>query len=172
MFAIELLLVALLTVILFALRKEEHASRKESMPSGKIEKYWDGSERRRHVRLEVLLNVRYSVKKNHELKGAVAKDICERGIRLLVDKKLERGVILDIEIPPDPSDGPIFIEGMVLWSNEARGHGHGADKRMFHVGIKFLKVKKGSEASLNGLISILESNLKTYKISNGVSVNT
>ena len=172
MLIIELLLIALLTMILFALRKEENAAKKRGMPQASIERYWDGAERRRHVRLEASFGVRYSIKKGRDLNGGMSKDICERGMRILADKKLERGTVLGIEISQGPSDGPILVEGMVLWSNEARGQERDTDKRMFHVGIKFLGVKKGSKVNFDRLIRSLESRLKMDKISDGISVNT
>ena len=164
---IELLFIVVLIMILCVLRREESVLKKERMPRGKIEKYWDGSERRRHVRLKPLLDVRYHIGKSPVAGGVVLQDISECGIRLLIDKKLEHGTVLGIEIVQPSPYKNIVIQGLVVWCNEAKGKDKTIDKRLFHVGVKFLKVKGDSLIDFEDLIGSLEEGLKQKSISDG-----
>jgi hypothetical protein len=167
---IELLLIALLVLMFVLLRVEEIALKRARMPRGKIEKYWDGSERRRHVRLRPLLEVRYRIGKTPSAGGVVLKDISECGLRLLVDKKLERGTTLDVELQQPSPYRAIPIHGVVVWCNEAKDKGENPEKRLFHVGIRFLKVKGAALIDFENLIRSLEEGLKEKSVSDGNTV--
>jgi c-di-GMP-binding flagellar brake protein YcgR len=85
--------------------------------------------------------VAYGVEKRPHLKnnGRTA-NISEGGMKLLMDEKLPKGTILNLELElPDPKK-TIKIEGEVVWSDEAE-KAEGSDKRLFHSGIKLLAIK-------------------------------
>ncbi len=163
----ELLLIAILLMILFVLRGEESALRKTRMPQGRLERYWDGSERRRHVRMDTVLNIKYQIEKNRPASGVTAHDISERGIRLLIDKKLERGTVIDMEILQNGTGKSIRIKGVVVWCNEAREQGKDVDKRLFHTGVKFIEVTRDSFAAFEELMCSLEEDLKVKSGADG-----
>ncbi len=166
------LLIIILAFVLFSVRREESRIRAEKMPRGKVEKYWGGAERRRHVRFDALLDVRYTMKKGSSANNAKSKDISKSGVRLLVDKKLEQGAILYIDVLQGGQAAPISLEGIVVWCNEAKDKPPDTDKRLFHAGIELTMIADGSRQVFTDLISSLGEGQKANRVPDGRPLST
>lgn len=167
---LEFLLIVLLCAILFFVRREESAAKCRTMPRGMMERYWDGRERRRYVRFSTEMDVRYQIKKGAATKAGSSNDISESGARLLIDQKLERGAVLEMEILHKGASLPVCVEGVVVWCNEAKAEEKMSDKRLFHIGVRFLKVKGGSQRGFEKLMGFIEGRLRGDQAPDGVAL--
>jgi c-di-GMP-binding flagellar brake protein YcgR len=166
-----ILLILGLLILLVSIRLEESKSKRENMPRGTIEKYWDGSERRRFVRFDSALDLKYQVRKTSRADAGRIRDISDGGLRMLADQRLESGTLIGIEIDV-PDGASIRLEGIVVWCNEAKGKTAAGDRRLFHVGVRFLEVKKESNYRFKKLMLSLEEVLRKRAVPDGFSVDT
>jgi hypothetical protein len=169
MLVIELILIAILVLLFFFVRSEEAIRAKAQMPHGKLERFWDGGERRRHVRMRPLLDVKFEVERSTPERSARLKDISECGARLLIDMKLESGTSLNLEIAQPSPYRNIRIRGKVVWCNEARG-AMVDGKRLFHIGVRFAKVSGDTVLDFHTLMESMEEALREKNISDGNTV--
>ena len=165
------LAIIVLSIILYLIHKEDLKSKADRMARGEVEKYWNGAERRRHVRFDASIKVRYTLKRSSPDGDAVSRDISEGGIRLLVDKKLERGTILNLRIANGPQAQPISLEGVIVWCNEARDKKDSDGRRLFHIGVKLTRIEKGSRDIFYGMIRSFEERLNTTTAPDGLAVS-
>lgn len=102
---------------------------------GKGIKQVTAAEKRQYVRLTTQVHVRYKVPGMIEGEAETI-DISGTGMRLVLDTKLERGVIeLEIDLPDQ--DKPIFTLGKVIWCKLS-----GAKvKGQFEIGVQFAGMK-------------------------------
>lgn len=149
---VGLFFILLLSMILYLLYKNEFAVAKNGRHHAKIEEYWTGKERRKYTRFKKTLDVIYTVAKKPRLSNnGHTIDISEGGMKLLLDEKLTKGIIMDlkISIPGSPQDAE--VEGEVVWCEEA-SHDEASGKRHFCHGIKFLAIKEPSGKHLSDYI--------------------
>jgi len=138
----ELLLVLLLTMILFMLYRIDLTGVKDRPPYAVLKEYWKGKERREHVRFNKALEVEYIVeKKTHLRSNGKTVDISQGGMRLLVDEKFAKGVILDLKMKLPKTNRVVEVEGEVVWSEDAETDDP-SGKRFFYAGVKFLGIKE------------------------------
>lgn len=157
---IELLFILLLAMILFSLHINEGASAKRSLPRAIMEEYWDGRERRKHVRFKKCLEITYIVKKGaNSKKGGETMDISEGGIKLLLDEKLNKGMVLDLIIELPDSKRTAEVEGEVVWSEDVKEK-DASGKRLFYSGVMFSAIKDPSGRSIIDYIRSLALDLK------------
>lgn len=148
---VELLFIFVLAGLLIMLYKSERISLKKLIPKARVEEYWSGRERRQHVRLDKKIDVNYIISKKPLLKkDGMTVNISEGGMKLLLDEKLAKGTILDLELPLQ-GEKRMVIEGEVIWSDEAKDVAS-PEKRLFHSGIKFLSVKAPPDVKLGDYI--------------------
>ena len=151
---IELLFIVMLAMILFMISRDERSLSRARLHKARVEEYWDGKERRRHVRFKKNLEVTYRVQNKPNLKNGKTIDISESGVKLLLDEKLAEGttVVLQIFIPD--SKKIEAVEGKIVWSRELKAE-DSLGRRLFHSGIKFLAAKKPSSTNLASYIRSL-----------------
>ena len=139
---LELLFIVLLAMVLFIVYRGERLSGKSRAPHAIVEEYWDGKDRRQHVRFEKTLEVNYAVrKKPHLASNGKTVDISEGGMKLLMDAKLPIGTILDLRIELPNLKKISEVEGTIVWCEDAEGE-DASGKRFFHSGIKFSAIKE------------------------------
>lgn len=138
---LELLFIVILSMILFMIYRNERVLLKHVTPSAKLEEYWNGEERRRHLRFKEVLEVMYIVEKRPHLKNGKTVNISEGGIKLLLDEKLAKGAILDLKIALPNSKEVAEIEGEVVWSSDSQDKDP-SGKRQFHSGVSFLAMRE------------------------------
>ena len=147
--AAELLFIVLLSMMLFMVYKNERTSAKKSLPRAKAEEYWNGKERRRHVRFKEALELTYMIERKPHLKHGRTVNISEGGLKLVLAEKLATGTIMDLRIalPNSKKNTEIEIEGDVVWSGDAKDE-EGSGKRLFYSGIKFFAIPEPSGTDL------------------------
>ena len=143
---IEILCVFILTMTLSALTLDERRKRKTNLRQIKVKGYWEGEERRAINRFDVCLGVKYST--NGKFARVKSVNMSTRGIRLLLDEKLEKGAPLRMEIKIPTKKETVKTTGEVAWSEESGEDEKGSPKRLFNTGIKFLKVRADDEKKL------------------------
>lgn len=145
----ELLFIGLLSIMFFMIYKNEKASAKRSVPRAKAEEYWDGIERRRHVRFKKAVELTYTIEKRPHLKQTKTVDISEGGLKLVLAEKLAVGAIVDLRmtLPGSEKNTEVEVEGEVVWSSDAKAE-EGSGKRLFYSGIKFFAIPEPSATDL------------------------
>ena len=148
---IEILCVVILAMILSTVFFDERKNRKANLRPMKVKGYWEGDNRRSIGRFNVCLGVKYST--NGKFARVKSVDISTRGIRLLLDEKLEKGVPLRMEIKIPTKKETIKTTGEVAWSEESNEDKSGSSKRLFNTGIKFFRVQANDEKKLFDFIN-------------------
>lgn len=140
------LCVLILAIILSMVLSDDRKKQRNLMRPVKLKGYWDGKERRNTDRLNVSLKVKYSI--NGKSARVKAVDISTKGIRLLLDEKIEKGSALSMEIELPGRAGMMKLAGEAMWSNEAVQNKKQNAKRLFGTGIKFINPDQKNEKEL------------------------
>ncbi|MBU4311391.1 MAG: PilZ domain-containing protein [Candidatus Omnitrophica bacterium] len=137
----------LLTLILMLLWKEEKAFRK-NLTYGLASKYWALRERRRYVRFDDEVKIRYNLVRNSR-NSLLSKtsNISKKGLCLITYEKFKKKTYLDLELDVPGFSKPVKLVGQVAWLKELKNR-DAADRRLFYVGIRFSKIKPECEAIL------------------------
>ena len=143
---IEILGVLMLATILLTLFLDERNGRLESMHKVKLKGYWEGPERRSVERFDITLDVRYFMDGGSA--GTKSVDISTKGIRLLLDEKLEKGMPIKMEIKLPSQTDIIKVQGDIVWTEESPEDEKDSEKRMFNTGIKFTNLHSAEEKKL------------------------
>ncbi|MFC1576463.1 PilZ domain-containing protein [Candidatus Omnitrophota bacterium] len=133
--AIQALCILVLIMIFATLiidQKKNHSREKRLV---KLQGYWDGSERRTTERLNISLPVKYNI--NGIASECKSMDLSARGIRLLLDERLETGTSLLIEIQLPEQERPVRAKGDIVWMKESTADDTASEKRLFNTGIQF-----------------------------------
>ena len=137
---VEFLIVAVLMLVLIALYVDEYRTRYQRVSVGRMAGYWNGEERRRYIRVDATLLVRYEIEKKPRLTASVlTKNIGTGGILIETSEKLPIETLLGLEIDVPDQRKPIIADGKVVWIKERPETDH-AGKRMFNTGIKFVNM--------------------------------
>ncbi|UCD55538.1 MAG: PilZ domain-containing protein [Candidatus Omnitrophota bacterium] len=144
--AIESLIILICVMIFSTLIIDEKKHRRREMRAVKLKGFWDGSERRTVDRLNVTLEVKYSV--NAKVVISKSADISTKGIRILLDEKIEKTTPLRLEIKIPNQNRIIKADGEVVWSEESIEDEKIAAKRLFNTGIKFSSFQNADEKKL------------------------
>jgi c-di-GMP-binding flagellar brake protein YcgR len=120
---------------------EESKIKKSKITRGAVKEYWNGQERRKSLRINASLVVRYSIEKRYSINSGKMKDVSSGGMRLILNEKLkeEAFILLEFDLP----DGKEIIkaEGKVIWSSGEFGERDESGKRLFQTGIQFVNIK-------------------------------
>jgi c-di-GMP-binding flagellar brake protein YcgR len=137
--------------MLIYILREESKERKKAEPIGKLEEYWDGKERRRAVRVDTTLNVRYRILKTKAAqRRSLSENISRLGACLLLDEKLSQGTLLELEIELPTPPSSLFTKARVVWTKESPLQM--IEKRNFHTGVEFLDTDHQSQEKLSSFI--------------------
>jgi len=142
----EVLCILVLAMILSTAIIEEKGKRRKSLRPIKLEGYWNGRERRSAERLNVTLDVRYSI--YGKTVKANSADLSTSGIRLILDEKIEKGSTLQMEIQLPGMNRSIKSNGEVAWSKESFEDEKNVPKRFFNTGIRFVRLDKEDQKNL------------------------
>lgn len=105
-----------------------------------------GEERREMLRTDITAEVIYNILGEPEAKHKCrSNDISGSGIRLIIDEKLAKGVILEMEINI-PELEPIFTRGEVVWVGEISLRED--DKGPFAAGVRFIDIEPADQKRL------------------------
>lgn len=116
-------------------------------------------ERRKFARLNVSVEIvcRICQDKKDELK-LTSRDISLAGIRVLMDKALAPGTLLELELRFSQGGEPIVVVGEVVWQNYTKIN----NRDLYETGIKFTNIylanqEKLREAMLDYIKQILKN---------------
>lgn len=150
----EILFIALLVMIFLMLRTSEKSFVKNNKPHAEVEEYWNGKERREHVRFKKTLPVTYTVQKQPHLKSnGRTVDVSQGGMKLLLAEKLQKGTIIDLTVELPNIKDAAELEGQIAWSEEITNK-DSSGKRLFCSGVKFSAIK---EPSGNSFLNYMRS---------------
>ena len=144
----EILFILVLALILFSLYRNERILSKSVLPQAGVEEFWNGPERRKHIRFRKKLVVSYRVVKHPHIKNRCRTiDISEGGMKLIINEKLDKGTMLDIKISIPESGKNIDAEGGVAWTEDMPER-DAFGRRLFFAGIKFSAINEPNGSSL------------------------
>lgn len=136
-----LFLILLFLVLIIFIRSERSNSRID-LPHALLEEYWNGRERRQHIRFQKKLEVIYTLgKKAHAKKNGNTLDISEGGAKLMLNEKLAPGTIMDLKVAVPNSAITAEMESEVVWSEDASSPDN-SGRRVFYSGVEFLAMKE------------------------------
>ena len=153
LFFIELLIIAILIMTLSTLIFDERKNRLRDMRVVKLKGYWEGDERRSVGRFNVNLEVKYFT--NGIPIYSKSADISTKGIRLLLDEKIQKNTPLRLEIKLPNQRRMIKATGEVVWSAESEEDKDLSAKRLFNTGIKFSKFRDDNKKTLFDFVRAL-----------------
>jgi len=92
-------------------------------------------ERRKFIRLDATIDVKYKILKIGKKGEAVSKNISGEGIRLSLDEEIPPAsiLLLEMKIPVYPES--ITAKGIVVWSKKSE-----SEIKKFEIGVKFIKI--------------------------------
>ena len=147
MLSAYMLALILLLIILFLLWNEELRLRK-NITHGLASKYWILRERRRFVRFKQELKIRYNLKqKPYDLQPSKSVNVSRKGLCLITYEKLKEKTFLELELELPDFSRPVKLIGQVAWTKDMQEQDE-KGRRLFSVGIRFLKINPSSEAVL------------------------
>jgi len=119
-------------------------------------------ERRRYVRLNIPLEVSYSIPGREAVRRkSITKDVSPNGARFAVEEELPKGTVLDINIKIPTSLKPIPIKARIVWSKKESGQG----KNTYDAGFEFVQIPEESKQKLfQYLCNLMYDQLKNLNI--------
>lgn len=102
-------------------------------------------ERRKFVRLDARVRVKYRVLKKGRTQESFTKDLSGGGIRLSINEKLAVATPLALEIKIPGEARPILAEGRAVWSREVSDEGKTG---RFDTGIAFTKIDSMNQGKI------------------------
>jgi c-di-GMP-binding flagellar brake protein YcgR len=155
---IQIILIFVLALILIALHLDERHKKKTALPPGKLRQYWDGSERRRFVRVPDDVPVRYTLPKTPDKLGIIkTRDISVGGICIVATEKLTPKLKLRLEIELNDSSSIIVAKGEVIWVSEDTESKNPEGIRYFNIGIEFIDIPYRDREKLSNFVKRSES---------------
>ena len=137
----------ILLVIALMLRSEEKRLRK-NVTHGLVSKFWMLREKRRFVRFDDEIKIRYNpVNNTRNAQYSKTVNLSKKGLCLLAYEKLKEKNCVDMEIEVPGFSRPVKLIGQVMWVKELKTK-DAQGRRLFYTGIKFYKIKPESEAIL------------------------
>lgn len=147
MYLIYTLALVLLLAILLLLFAEEKRFRK-NISYGLASKFWILRERRRFVRFDEEIKIRYNLQKGPSpLLNSKTSNLSRKGLCLVAYEKLKKKTGIDLEIDVPGFSRPVRAAGQVMWVKELSSSDE-QGRRLFYVGIKFFKLNPEHEAML------------------------
>lgn len=141
-----IILIILLLLLLLLLKEEKEA--KDSIIHGLVSKYWILRERRRYIRFDEELKVRYDLKRKPvDASFTKTANISRKGLCLLAYEKLRTKSYLDLEIDLPGFSKPIKVTGQIVWTKDLQAR-DAEGRRLFYMGIRFARINPEFEAML------------------------
>ncbi|MDD5680039.1 MAG: PilZ domain-containing protein [Candidatus Omnitrophica bacterium] len=151
---VELIIIIVLISASVALFIEEAGIKKSAVPCGVVTEYWDGEERRKTIRVNTELFVRYSVQKKLHMKlNGEIKDLSRKGMRLAVNERLSDETLLLLEFNIPEAEQTIAADGKVMWTSGDFGERDGFGKRVFQTGVQFMNIRPEDDTKLTAYIN-------------------
>ena len=147
MYLVYTIILLILVLILGLTLKEEIMARK-GITHGTANKYWALREKRRFVRFQEDMKIRYNrIDSASSRRDTKMKNISQKGLCISTYEKLKKKDKLDMEIEVPGFSKPVRLTGSVMWVKELRSPDKDG-RRMFYTGLRFGKIGPESEAIL------------------------
>lgn len=120
-------------------------------------------ERRIYVRSNGLVLVNYKIPELNFQGKSSAYDISRVGLCITVDKQIDTGVLIEMEIFLPGNSQPIIAKGKIIWTKDIKGKKQTAissKKEYFTTGIEFTMV---SENNKDRIINYVRERLRQVK---------
>ena len=100
-------------------------------------------ERRRYVRLNVPLEVSYTIEgRSDPSRKSISKNISPSGIRFVMGEELPKGVILQLNIKIPSKTEPIPLKARVVWTKKEVREG----KEVYDSGFEIVDIDEGCKS--------------------------
>ena len=117
-------------------------------------------ERRKFIRLEVPVNLKYIAKGNSAQKEVTTKDLSCEGLRFTNNEGLEEGVLLELNLDIPDTSNPVHVNGKVAWAKRASTE----DGSLFDIGVEFIKIEEDNKNTfLKYLCDLIYNQTKMMK---------
>jgi len=141
-------IILLVLVLILGITLKEEVMTRQGMTHGVANKYWILREKRRFVRFQENMKIRYArIKSNLIQDDARMKNISKKGLCISTYEKLKKEDTLDVEIKVPGFPKPMKLTGSVIWVKELRLPDKDG-RRLFYTGLRFGKINPESEAIL------------------------
>ncbi len=97
-------------------------------------------ERKRFVRLDERIDVRYIVPSSGVTKTALTKDISGGGIRLFASQPLASGTQVQAALQFPDREAPVHFTGEVVWSEQHETVDRNQRQRLVEIGLRFAEI--------------------------------
>jgi hypothetical protein len=155
MYLVYAVILFVLTVILMVTLREEIKARK-GITHGIANKYWMLKEKRRFVRFDADLKLRYNrVDSGSGSSDSKTQNVSRKGLCISSYEKFNQKDKLEIEIEVPGFSKLVKLTGSVMWVKELSSPDE-QGRRIFYTGVKFYHISPESEA-------ILVTHLNTLK---------
>ena len=141
-------IILLILILILAVTLREEVRIRKGITQGVANRYWVLREKRRFVRFQEDLKIRYN-RIGSELNSDNTKmhNISKTGMCISTYEKLKKKDSLKIEIEVPGFSRPVKLIGSVMWIKELQStDGHG--RRLFYTGIRLGKIGPEAEAML------------------------
>lgn len=118
-------------------------------------------ERRRYVRLNIPLEVSYTIQgKGGALRKSITKNISPSGARFTVEGELPKGTVLDIAIKIPTKAEPIPVKAKIVWTRKENEQGKG----FYDTGFEFTLIPEESkQLFFQYLCNLMYDQLKKFQ---------
>ncbi len=141
--------ILLVLILILALTLKEEIRLRKGITHGIANKYWALREKRRFVRFDEGLKIRYNRTDSDPYadNGIKMRNISRKGLCISTYEKLKQKDTLELEIEVPGFSKPVKLTGSVMWVKELRlPDEHG--RRLFYTGLSFGKIGPDAEAIL------------------------
>lgn len=141
-------IIFLILVLIMILTLIEEARIRKNITHGIANKYWVLREKRKFVRFNEVLKIRYNrIGSKATQDHAKTQNISRKGLCISTYEKLKEKDRLEIEVEIHGFSKPVKLIGSVMWVKELASNDE-QGRRLFYTGIRFGKINPGSEAIL------------------------
>jgi len=98
-------------------------------------------ERRKFIRLEIPIELKYLIEGSPVRKEVVTKDLSCDGLRFVSEERIEEGASLELNLAIPNANNPVHINGNVVWVKRVSTE----DGSPFEVGIEFIKIEEDNK---------------------------
>ncbi|MFC1621398.1 PilZ domain-containing protein [Candidatus Omnitrophota bacterium] len=141
-----LALIILLFILLMLLREEKRL--KNAITLGLARKYWILREKRKFVRFDEEIKIRYNLLQNSSNnRNSKTVNVSQKGLCLVTYEKLKEKSYIDLEVVIPGFSKPAKLIGQVAWTKDLQNQDT-QGRRLFYAGVKFIKINPAAEAML------------------------
>lgn len=100
-------------------------------------------ERRRFIRLEVPIEVKYVIEESPDQvrRRVDTKDLSCDGLRFICEEEVSDGSLIDLNLTVPGATNPIHIKGKAVWSRKISTE----DAAPFEVGVEFMQIEEDNK---------------------------